>query len=174
MFFYRGVKNDPKDPLDPKQRIKAFLAGRSFESDSKNQEHAQPSVETGNTPETDPEAHRIAGELVKLHHVRAIKTKGDASFYANLIRDFDATYAGPPGAATEHPPVDRVPDSPRGISPQERMEFYRADLARAFGEEFIDRDFSPRPGRSPKKRQRGTSLANLPDLPRAVSIALAD
>jgi hypothetical protein len=45
------------------------------------------------------EARRIPGELVRLHRDGAIKTAGDASFYANLIRDFGATYAGPPSAS---------------------------------------------------------------------------
>jgi hypothetical protein len=40
------------------------------------------------------EARRVADELVKLYRDGAIKTKGDASFYANLIRDFRATYTG--------------------------------------------------------------------------------
>ena len=48
------------------------------------------------SPEEDLRARRIARELVKLHRDGAIKTVGDASFYANLIRDFGATYAGPP------------------------------------------------------------------------------
>jgi hypothetical protein len=73
----------------------------------------------------------------------AIKTAADASFYANLIRDFVATYAGSPGVAVDYPPVARVPQPPHGISPQERMEFYQADLARAFGEEFIFSDYQP-------------------------------
>jgi hypothetical protein len=44
----------------------------------------------------DPEACRIAGELLKLHRDRAIWSAADrdALFYACLIRDFGATYSG--------------------------------------------------------------------------------
>lgn len=44
----------------------------------------------------DPEAYRIAGELLKLHHDGAISGPADreAAFYACLIRDFGATYSG--------------------------------------------------------------------------------
>jgi hypothetical protein len=96
------------------------------------------------------EARRIAKELVKLHRDGAIKTAGDASFYANLIRDFGTTYAGPPGsAAGEHSP-GLVPQPPHGISPQERIKFYQEDLGHAFGDQFIDHaeEGYPPPGAS--------------------------
>jgi hypothetical protein len=104
------------------------------------------------------EASRIARELVKLHRDGAIKTAGDASFYANLVRDFSATYAKNDRNHPDHPPMDRVPQPPRGISPQERIKFYQADLADPFGEEFIDRDYQPpSPARrlKPKEKARG-------------------
>jgi hypothetical protein len=41
------------------------------------------------------EAQRIAAELVRLHHDGAIKSHKEASFYAHMLRDFDATYIGP-------------------------------------------------------------------------------
>ncbi len=40
----------------------------------------------------DAEARRIAGELVRLHKAGAIKSEKDASFYANLIRRFGASF----------------------------------------------------------------------------------
>ena len=38
------------------------------------------------------EARRIAGELVKLHKTGAIKNEQDASFYANLVHLFGASF----------------------------------------------------------------------------------
>ena len=50
------------------------------------------------TPEFDAEAHRIAAELGRLHQDGVIPNKSaqdpDASFYANLLHSFDATYIG--------------------------------------------------------------------------------
>jgi hypothetical protein len=84
------------------------------------------------------EARRIARRPGQTAPDGAIKTAGDASFYANLIRDFGTAYAGPPACvAGEHPP-DLVPQPPHCISPQERIKFYQEDLGHAFGEEFID------------------------------------
>jgi hypothetical protein len=62
-------------------------------------------------PEDLTEARRIARELVKLHRDGAIKTMGAPSFYANLVRDFGATYAGPPSASG---PVTPLPESRHG------------------------------------------------------------
>ena len=119
--------------MTPKQRIRAFLADRSSDSASESQDHARPSVAPGNTPYTDPEAGRIARELVKLHRDGAIKSERDASFYANLIRDFGATYAGPPAcAAAEHAP-NLVPQPPRGTSPQERIDSVDAEKRQTRG-----------------------------------------
>jgi hypothetical protein len=167
--------------MTPKQRIKAFLAARSSEAASENQEHTQPSAETKNAPthtasvpfmitrrmEADlrqcgfsqerintmtpseaweilqTEAGRIAVELKGLQCDGAIRDMADAEFYASLIKAFDATYAGAGGAEKGEYPVDCVPDPPPGISPQERMEFYKADLEDAIGSEFIDRDYQP-------------------------------
>ena len=42
--------------------------------------------------EFDGEARRISYELLKLHRDGAIKEPADASFYANLIHTFGATY----------------------------------------------------------------------------------
>jgi hypothetical protein len=65
----------------------------------------QPEVSPQLSRDDEAEASRIARELVKLHRDRAMATKGDASFYANLIRDFGAIYTGPPDAAAAfHPP----------------------------------------------------------------------
>jgi hypothetical protein len=42
--------------------------------------------------DTDVEARRIADELVKLHKAGAIKNEQDASFYANLVHLFGASF----------------------------------------------------------------------------------
>jgi hypothetical protein len=42
--------------------------------------------------DTDVEARRIADELVKLHKAGAIKSEQDASFYANLVHLFGASF----------------------------------------------------------------------------------
>jgi hypothetical protein len=50
----------------------------------------RPSEESG--IDTDVEARRIADELVKLHEAGAIKSEQDASFYANLVHLFGASF----------------------------------------------------------------------------------
>ena len=105
------------EPLPGATRRAANPPAPTQPSASESQEHTQPSTETGNAPaDTDPEARRIAGELVKLHGAGAIKSDQDASFYANLIRTFDATYTGstPPDEA---PLTDEqlVPPPPEGL-----------------------------------------------------------
>ena len=50
----------------------------------------RPSEESG--IDTDVEARRIAYELVKLHEAGAIKSEQDASFYANLVNLFGASF----------------------------------------------------------------------------------
>ena len=50
----------------------------------------RPSEESG--IDTDVEARRIADELVKLHEAGAIKSEQDASFYANLVHRFGASF----------------------------------------------------------------------------------
>ena len=49
------------------------------------------------------------------------------------------------------------PQPPCGASPQERIAFYQADLARAFGEEFIDHAYQPPSPRRAKARRKGPS-----------------
>ena len=56
--------------------------------------------------DTDSEARRIANGLLKLEGAGAIKNETDASFYAHLIRAFDAQYLGK---------VDSNPSKPSGI-----------------------------------------------------------
>jgi hypothetical protein len=90
-------------------------------------------------------------------HDGAIHDMADAEFYAHLLTAFDPTYTGADGAEKGEHPVDRVPDPPSGLSPQERMEFYKADLEDAIGEEYIDRDYRPpaRPAQSaPREKKR--------------------
>ena len=57
---------------------------------------------------TDPgsEGRRSANGLLKLEGAGAIKNETDASFYAHLIRAFDAQYLGK---------VDSKPSKPSGI-----------------------------------------------------------
>jgi hypothetical protein len=42
--------------------------------------------------DTDAEARRIAAELVRLHEAGVIKSEEDASFYANLVHRFGASF----------------------------------------------------------------------------------
>ena len=60
-----------------------------------------------NSPKAgDPEARRIAEELVKMHHDGAISGPDDpeAHFYATLIHVFVATYQGHPGTRSGEDP----------------------------------------------------------------------
>jgi hypothetical protein len=117
------------------------LPTQTHPATSESQEHTQPPPETEKAPaDTDPEARRIAKELVKLHRDGAIKTAGDASFYANLIRDFDATYPGPmSNTGKDLPPgpyvptkAQRVPQPPMAFHRKRESSFFSADLVRAF------------------------------------------
>ena len=72
-------------------------------------------ISVATVADDDPEARRIAGELVKLHRDGAIKGPDDpeAAFYAHLIHTFGATYlpagtddatpAGAPGSSPAMP-----------------------------------------------------------------------
>lgn len=115
------------------------------------------------------EAGRIATELSKLDRDGAIKSEQDASFYANLIRIFDATYTGPVGSTSPDHAIltdeQLVPPPPEGLSTEERAAYYQADLEDAIGEEYIDRDYQPqvfqsrrssaqKKKRSPRKLQK--------------------
>ena len=51
----------------------------------------RPSEDSGT--DTDVEARRIVDELVKLHEAGAIKSEQDASFYANLVHLFGASFS---------------------------------------------------------------------------------
>ena len=51
----------------------------------------RPNEESGIDPNV--EARRIADELVKLHESGAIKSEQDASFYANLVHLFGASFS---------------------------------------------------------------------------------
>jgi hypothetical protein len=114
----------------------------------------------------DPEAQRIAGELVKLHRDGAIKSEQDAEFYASVLKVFDATYEATTAPAIPErivgglSPEQLVSEPPPGLSARERMEFYQADLADAIGEEYIDHDYQPpavhtRSSSPTKKRRKG-------------------
>ena len=102
--------------------------------------------------DTDVEARRIAGELVKLQKAGAIKNEQDASFYANLIRRFGASFTVRPGpvAANSGVPNGRtVPEPgkpytptaarrvkvPRGLSRKQEAEFLTRDLEEALAYE---------------------------------------
>jgi hypothetical protein len=57
-------------------------------------------ISVSSVADDDPEARRIAGELVKLHRDGAIKGADDpeAHFFASLLHTFGATYNGKGGA----------------------------------------------------------------------------
>jgi hypothetical protein len=89
------------------------------------------------TPEFEAEARRIAVELERLHQDGAIRKKSaedpDASFYANLLRDFGAIYIGrnvPPSADEDKSSALRSAQHvhvPRGLSRQQEQEFLARD-----------------------------------------------
>jgi hypothetical protein len=98
------------------------------------------------------EARRIAAELVKLYQVGAISGPDDpeALFYANLIRQADASFTGhrEPVSDSEsskpaerqpcHPTKEQLVPIPLGLSKQQRREFLERDLREAIGEEWIE------------------------------------
>ena len=99
------------------------------------------------TPEFEAEARRIAAELECLRKDAAIAEKStedpDASFYANLIRDFGASYTGkgcnvPAISKPEaSPPGPYVPTKAQrvqisaGLSQEQRVRFFQKDLGQA-------------------------------------------
>ena len=65
----------------------------------------------------------------------AIRSHQDASFYAHLLRDFDAAYTGPVSKTdADDPPGPYVPSKhqlvrvPRGLTMEERQRFLQKDL----------------------------------------------
>ena len=107
------------------------------------------------------EAGRIATELSKFDRDGAIKSEQDASFYANLIRIFDATYTGPVGSTSPDHAIltdeQLVPPPPEGLSAEERAAYYQADLENAIGAEYIDRNYQPQvfqSRRSPARKKK--------------------
>jgi hypothetical protein len=125
--------------------------------------HGNAFSELGATPlsplaaEFEAEALRIAEELKRLHQDGAIANKSvrdpDARFYANLLRDFGATYTGPvsnvsaaadqeeaggnplPGICVPGKPytptVAQRVKVPRGLSRKQEAEFLARDLEEA-------------------------------------------
>ena len=98
------------------------------------------------------EARRIVGQLVKLHKAGAIKSKQDASFHANLIRRFGASFTVRPWPVAAYPGVPNgrtVPEPgkpstptaaqtvkvPRGLSRRQEAEFLARDLEEALAYE---------------------------------------
>jgi hypothetical protein len=88
----------------------------------------------------ESEAKRIAHKLVELYHSGAIKEPVDASFFAHLLRDFDATYTGPVSKTdADDPAGPYVPTKqqhvrvPRGLTMEERQRFLQKDLEDAIG-----------------------------------------
>jgi hypothetical protein len=78
-------------------------------------------------PDAAAAAKKGAGELVRLQGDGAIRSQKDASFYAHLIRDLDATYTGRIiCAGKDLPPRPCVPTKqqrirvPYGLTPEER------------------------------------------------------
>jgi hypothetical protein len=96
-------------PADSKIDVVNVVSTRT-PLDSPATDEPSPSIPGEHGAEQLAQARRIAQELVKLHRAGAIATKGDASFYANLIRDFDATYLGPmSNIGKDLPPGPYVP-----------------------------------------------------------------
>ena len=114
--------------------------------------------------DTDAEARRIAGESVKLHKAGAIKSEQDASFYANLVRLFGASftasvgpYAHKPGAPNGFtvpepgkpytPTAAQRVEIPRGLSRKQEAEFLARDLEEALA-------YEPTPEETRRERDR--------------------
>jgi hypothetical protein len=93
-----GPKIDRPYTTDPSSAMGAL--GISETTDREN-DVCRPSWDAGGAErpngesgiDTDVEARRIAEELVKLHESGAIKSEQDASFYANLVHLFGASFS---------------------------------------------------------------------------------
>jgi hypothetical protein len=98
--------------------------------------------ETPLSAEQKAKAHRIAGELVKMHRDGAIKGADDpeAQFYSPVLHTFGGTYASKRSDKKEAPTGPYVPTKeqlvivPPGLTRKERMKFLQDDLDEAFGE----------------------------------------
>jgi hypothetical protein len=99
--------------------------------------------------DTDVEARRIADELVKLHKAGAVKSEQKASFYANLVHRFGASFAvhvgphvpkqgAPNGFTVPEPGKPYVPTAaqrvkvPRGLSRKQEADFRDLEEALAY------------------------------------------
>jgi hypothetical protein len=124
--------------MSPAQKIANFIAAKTGASAGTSPPPAFPAetleATTFQPDAPESEAHRIAAELVRLHGDGAIGSHNDASFYAYLLRDFDATYTGPARSVRADPPGPYVPTAmqrvhvPRGLTVEERQRFLRKDL----------------------------------------------
>jgi hypothetical protein len=61
---------------------------------AENPESGAASITEQLSPAELAEAHRIAGELVRLRRAGAISDPDDPVFFATLLRDFGATFTG--------------------------------------------------------------------------------
>jgi hypothetical protein len=125
--------------MSPSQKIANFIATRTRTPADTSPPPVDP-AETlqATTPQPEApesEAHRIAAELVRVHRDDAIRSHKDASFYAHLLRDFDATYTGPVSKTdADHPAGPYVPTKqqcvrvPYGLTLEERRRFLQEDL----------------------------------------------
>jgi hypothetical protein len=124
--------------MSPSQKIAKFIAAKTRASAETSPppafqaETLQATTLQPDAPES--EAHRIAAELVRLHRDGGIASQKDASFYANLLRDFKAVYTGPVRRVPADPPGPYVPTAmqrvrvPRGLTVEERRRFLQKDL----------------------------------------------
>ena len=104
--------------MSPAQKIANFIAAKTGAPAETSPPPAHPAetleATTFQPDAPESEAHRIAAELVRLHRDGAIASQKDASFYAHLLRDFDATYTGPVSnihADVRQAPMCRLPCS---------------------------------------------------------------
>jgi len=98
----------PVPPSDVGPAIKVLEVDTSEPLPGENSSGSVPSVPVDQlTGEQLAEAHRIAGELAKLHRAGAISGPDDreAVFFAHLLRTFEATFTGkhPAGSSDEIP-----------------------------------------------------------------------
>jgi hypothetical protein len=164
----RDRKTDAKDPPDSSlQHANPACVPPENTPSAKQKNDIDPMATHGNpsseldaaplfpsTAKFETDARGIAAELERLHQDGAIANKSvrdpDARFYANLLRDFGATYTGPrsikpiavnqnqaggnprPGVCVPGKPYTRTVVQrvhiPRGVSRQKEREFLARDL----------------------------------------------
>ena len=95
-----GRKSSGPTLLIPQARWASWTFPRLTDTRGNDVRRSNSGAEEAETPKGEPagsdldtEPRRIADELVKLHESGAIKSEQDASFYANLVNLFGASFS---------------------------------------------------------------------------------